>query len=259
MRRLPGFRARLKDTRRAVANLLPGPLLLGLLTGTGVVAGSKGAALKVGATLAAVGAGAVGIGVEVFMSGDPAPLTAHSRALPGGHVAAGQPLPKGTAIVRRTVAYPAARDRRTIAVGLACPTPLRVADLIASAGTTAAYAPQTTVGASTRARVLVEPRTGARTARITMLCKAPDASGSIVAGPPRAAAAAGRAFRVRVRRAELFARPGGAAVARSGSASPSAARVPPRAGGGESGPTPARRAGCASVFCGRCADQASQS
>ena len=60
--------------------------------------------------------------------------------------------------------------------------------------------------------MLVEPRPGARTARITMLCKAPDATGSIVAGPPRATAAAGRAFRVRVRRAELFVHPGGAAV-----------------------------------------------
>ena len=45
-----------------------------------------------------------------------------------------------------------------------------------------------------------------------MLCKRPDRSGSIVAATPRGHAASGATLHVKVRRAELFERPGGAAV-----------------------------------------------
>ena len=197
---------------------MPAPLILGalgLFVGKSAVAGGQGALAKTGATVAAgaaVTAGAVGIGVEVFHRGDPAPQAAVSRALPEGRIAAGQPVPAGTVIVRRTVAVPAGASARTTAVELACPAPLRVADLIASAGTTATYAPGTVVGSSTRARVLVDPRPGSRTARLTMLCKAPDATGSIVAGGTGATASSGALLRVKVRSAELLVAPGGAAV-----------------------------------------------
>ena len=47
---------------------------------------------------------------------------------------------------------------------------------------------------------------------MTLLCKAPDRSGSIVAGKPGGQAASGTPLKVRVTRAELLERPGGAAV-----------------------------------------------
>ncbi len=47
---------------------------------------------------------------------------------------------------------------------------------------------------------------------MTVLCKRPDASGSIVAGQPQGRAASGITLHVKVSRAELFERPGGAAV-----------------------------------------------
>jgi hypothetical protein len=64
------------------------------------------------------------------------------------------------------------------------------------------------------ASVLVQPRPGSKatSAVVTVLCKRPDASGSIVAGTPQGRAASGTGLHVKVRRAELFQRPGGAAV-----------------------------------------------
>ena len=47
---------------------------------------------------------------------------------------------------------------------------------------------------------------------MSVLCKRPDASGSIVAGKPQGRAASGTTLHVMVSRAELFQRPGGAAV-----------------------------------------------
>jgi hypothetical protein len=70
------------------------------------------------------------------------------------------------------------------------------------------------VGASRSARVIVQPRPGATTASavVTVLCKKPDASGSIVAGTPQGHAAGEITLHVKVPRAELLQRPGGAAV-----------------------------------------------
>ncbi len=209
-----GFRGALRDTRRAAAILVPMPFMavaFGVLTGKAVAATAKGAMVKTAATAAAgvaITAGAVGIGVQVFQAGDPAPQSATSRALPNGSVAKGGALPKGTAIVRRTVSL--AGGGTTVA--LACPPGLRVADLIGARGASATYAPSTVVGLSRSARVVVEPRASAgASAQVTMLCKAPNASGSIVAGSG-ASAASGKPMKVRVTRADLLARPGGAAV-----------------------------------------------
>jgi RNA polymerase sigma factor (sigma-70 family) len=208
-----GFRSRLRDTRRAAAILMPAPLMVvafGLLTGKAAAATAKGAMVKTAATAAAgvaITAGAVGVGVQVFTAGDPAPQSATSRALPSGSVAKGGALPKGTAIVRRTVSL----SGGGATVALACPPKLRVADLIGARGASASYAPGTVVGVSRSARVVVEPRAGAVSGQVTMLCKAPDPSGSIVAGSG-AGAASGKPLKVRVTRAELLQRPGGAAV-----------------------------------------------
>ena len=103
------FRAGLRDTRKAAAILMPVPLVIvafGLLTGKAAAATAKGAMVKTAATAAAgvaITAGAVGVGVQVFQPGDPAPQAAKSRALPQGSLAKGGALPKGTAIVRKTV------------------------------------------------------------------------------------------------------------------------------------------------------------
>ena len=108
------FRGGLRDTRKAAAILMPMPLMVvafGLLTGKAAAVTAKGAMVKGAATAAAgvaITAGAVGVGVQVFTAGDPAPQSATSRALPAGSVAKGGALPKGTAIVRRTVSL----DRR---------------------------------------------------------------------------------------------------------------------------------------------------
>ncbi len=213
------FRAGLKDTSRAVALVVPAPLLLvavGVLVGKVGAASAKGAMVKTGATAAvgvALTAGVVVGGLEVFRPGDPSPQSAKSLALPRGGVAKGAPLPAGTAVVRRTVRFAAGRPGAAT-VTLPCPTGLRVADLLSSRGAGAAYARGTIVGASRSARVLVEPRPGTATARVSLLCKAPDARGSIVAGTPGGAAAAtGKVtLHVRTERAELLERPDGAAV-----------------------------------------------
>ena len=207
------FRGGLRDTRKAAAILMPMPLMVvafGLLTGKAAAVTAKGAMVKGAATAAAgvaITAGAVGVGVQVFTAGDPAPQSATSRALPSGSVAKGSALPKGTAIVRRTVSLTGGGTT----IALACPPGLRVADLIGARGASASYAPGTVVGVSRSARVVVEPRTGAKTGQVTLLCKAPDPSGSIVAGKG-AGAASGTPLKVVVTRAELFQRPSGAAV-----------------------------------------------
>ncbi len=212
------FRAGLKDTSRAVAMLVPAPLILiaiGLVAGKVGAAGAKGAMLKTGATATAGAALATGMVVgalQVFGPGDPAPQSAKSLALPAGHVAKGAPLPAGTSMIRRPVRV----DRTSTGAGtvaLACPAGLRVADLLASPDATVAYAPETIPGWSQTARVNVEPGRGAASTRVTVLCRAPDAFGSIVAGwPASAAGAGGRLRHIRLQRAELLERPNGAAV-----------------------------------------------
>jgi RNA polymerase sigma factor (sigma-70 family) len=215
-RQCRAFRSGLRDTRRAAAILIPAPLLLvafGLLTGKAAAATGKGALAKTGATVAtgaAVTAGAVGLGVQVFEPGDPAPQAARSISLPGGRVAKGGAVPEGSAMVRKTVRF-AGGD--AVTVTLACPPGKRVADLLRPRGATAMYAQGTVVGSSRAASIVVEPQPGAASTRVTVLCKAPDASGSIVAGGAKArASSGGRLLHVRVTRAELLERPGGAAV-----------------------------------------------
>jgi len=209
------FRSGLKDTSRAAAMLVPAPLLLiaiGVLAGKVGAAGAKAAMLKTGATAAAGTALATGLVVgalEVFGPGDPAPQSATSLALAQGRLAKGAPLPAGTAMVRRSVRV-AAGEPRTATVTLPCPFGLRVAELLALPGASAFYARGTTPGASASARVRVQPAPGAASTLVGVLCKKPDARGSIVA---RSRLSASRpVVRVRVARSELLVRPGGAAV-----------------------------------------------
>ena len=151
------FRAALKDTRKAAAILMPVPLMVvafGLLTGKAAAATAKGAMVKSTATAAAgvaITAGAVGVGVQVFGPGEPAPQAANSRALPSGSLAKGATVPGGTAIVRKTVTLaPGRADAPTVT--LPCPAGTRVADLIGARGASASYARGTVVGVSRSAQ-----------------------------------------------------------------------------------------------------------
>jgi RNA polymerase sigma factor (sigma-70 family) len=191
------FRSALRGTRRAMAILLPGPLVLLAAGGAGLKIGLAGKAsagkVAVGAATATVAIGAAGFALPTLGPGDPAPATISSPALPGGHVKRGAPLPAGTAIVRRVVALRAGA-RAPSAVVLRCPNGLRVADLLAPSGArlSATYGPGVVVGASRSARVVLEHDAVAHETRasVAVLCKRPSRGGSIVAGGGAAAAGA---------------------------------------------------------------------
>jgi RNA polymerase sigma factor (sigma-70 family) len=192
------FRAALRDTRRAMAILLPGPLVLLAAGGAGLKIGLAGKAsagkVAVGAATATVAVGAAGLALPTLGPGDPAPVTISSPALPGGQVKRGAPLPAGTAIVRRVVQLSAGASAPT-AMTLRCPSGLRVADLLApsDARLSATYGPRVVVGASRSARVVLErDRAPARDTRasVAVLCKRPSRGGSIVAGGSARAAGA---------------------------------------------------------------------
>lgn len=219
------FRAGLKDTRRAAAILVPGPLLLialGVLTGKAAAsAGAKGAAAKgVAAKVAAgTGAGAVAtagivtVGIQTFGPGDPSPQAVSSPALVE-RVEAGGRLPRGTAVVRASVRLAAGTTAQRI-VTIPCPAGLRVADLLETRGVSLSteYAAGTVVGRSESARVrFVGPALDRPAdASVSILCKVPDERGSVVARAPGEARAAGArpTARVTAPHAYLHVSPGG--------------------------------------------------
>jgi RNA polymerase sigma factor (sigma-70 family) len=183
------FRTALRAERRAFALLLPGPLVL-LAGGAGVGAlklvGGHGVASKTGAVaagLATIGvAGGIAAAPEIFRAGDPAPTALRSPALPIAGVARGMALPPGTAVVRRTVALRAGvRVHPDLRVG--CPAGLAVADLLSPRGARVdvGYAPDTIIGLSRSARIRLRsaPLPSDSAAVIAILCKRPDAGGSL--------------------------------------------------------------------------------
>ncbi|HEV7493018.1 sigma-70 family RNA polymerase sigma factor [Baekduia sp.] len=193
------FRAALRKTRRAMAILLPGPLVLLAAGGAGLKIGLAGKAsagkVAAGAATATLAVGAAGLALPTLGPGDPAPTTISSPALPGGHLGRGAPLPAGTAIVRRAVTLHAGTSAPA-AVVLRCPSGLRVADLLAPSGArlNATYGPGVVVGASRSAQVVLERNALAynmrASASVAVLCKRPSRGGSIVAGGGAGAAAA---------------------------------------------------------------------
>jgi RNA polymerase sigma factor (sigma-70 family) len=208
------FRRDLRLTDRAVALLVPGPLIL---MGLGALSlAGKGTAVKAGVatgTLAVAGAGAFAVGTTVFGPGDRSPSNVSSPAVSQRHLAAGERIPSGTAIVRHVLDLPAGPGRRDT-IELSCPTGMRVADLLPPRGARLAvsYAPGTIVGSSRRARIVFEPASLQRRTRVVleMLCKQPARSGSVVATDQRPA---GRpTHTVRADEALLYAAPGGAAI-----------------------------------------------
>jgi hypothetical protein len=217
------LRRRLLAGRRGMAALSPAPLVLVLagLAGRDLTGGAATAKLAAGGAAGVVLVGGLGFGTHVFSGGDPAPLEIRSGALPGGVVASGAPLPRGTAVVLRKVVLPASTTRHP-SLAVSCPAGLHIADLLPPLGTrlSVTYAPSNVVGVSRRATVVFERAALARRATVTVgaLCKAPDARGSIVASAGTAARAAGAAVtttapghwaHVRAAGGYLRSRPGG--------------------------------------------------
>lgn len=211
------FRAALKHDRRTLGVLAPVPLLLGgtLLAGklSGVLVGaSKPAALKATAvaTIAVAAAGgAYALRTQVFGPGDRAPIAVIGVAVPGGKLNAGQRIPAHVALVTKQVSLP--RAGAVPAVSIACPTGMRVAGLVPQArdARSHGFASSTIIGASSTARVLFArqgPGAG-ETVTVAIVCRQPDATGSVRAAP---IAPAGMAtVHPCRRRAALSATPGG--------------------------------------------------
>jgi hypothetical protein len=91
-------------------------------------------------------------------------------------------LPPGTAVVRRTVALRAGvRVHPDLRIG--CPAGLAVADLLSPRGARldTGYAPETIIGLSRSARILLRsaPLRSDSIATVAILCKSPDAGGSL--------------------------------------------------------------------------------
>jgi RNA polymerase sigma factor (sigma-70 family) len=177
------LRAALRGQRRAVAVLMPPPLLFGGLAAIKLAIAGKASVGKT-ATFVAMGATmATGaeLGVRVFQAGDPAPAALRSIALPRGRLAAGAALPRGVAVVQRSVA---ADDR---ALTLRCPVDLRAVDLLPPRGArvTVTYAASAVPGATDTATLVLRPAPTARGRQVVVgvLCRRPDAAGSVVATP----------------------------------------------------------------------------
>lgn len=196
---LPLAGALLAAVKGAAASALPG-------------AGSKAVAATA-LTAAAVG-GAYGV-AHVTLPGAPSPATVRSAVFFGGVVYAGDRMPPGTALVRKTVRVRA----QTPDVALRCPSGMRVAGMLPHAGANVGhgFAPSTVVGSSGVARVVFSPAprgataAGATDITVGTVCKRPNAAGSILAAPVFFSAAT-RVHRVCARRSYLYETPDGLVV-----------------------------------------------
>ena len=183
------FRAALKSGRRAMRALVPAPLVVLLASawaakaGGMVTGGAKPALLK-GAAVAATASVAVsGVidGTRTFSPGDPSPLPLQGVAVPGGSLRAGAVLPERLAVVTRAVAV---APGATVTEPLRCPGTMRVAGLVPAGGGGVSHGldPRTVVGASRSARVVLSgtgARAGASPVTVAILCRRPDARGSV--------------------------------------------------------------------------------
>ena len=172
------FRAQLKGGRHALGVLVPVPVLGGILGGALLSGVAKPVAVKtaaVGAAAAVAAGGAYELQARVFRAGDPAPIALTGVALPGGSLPKGAPLPPRTALVTQRVTLPAA------GATLSCPAPMRVAGLVPVPGLTRSHGfdAGTVVGSSTSARVVFAAGGPTQTVEIAILCRVPDARGSV--------------------------------------------------------------------------------
>jgi hypothetical protein len=179
-------------------------------TAGGMAAAGAAAAFVVAAT-----GGAVVLAAGVFSEGDPAPFQLKgSRSLVGRTVTTGERIPGGTAVVtarvRVSAGAPAPGDRRSVT--LAGARGMRVAGLQAPEQRfplSYGLSKGTIIGASTRARIdfgrAVLPRD--EVATVGVLCRRPDASGSL-SSAPRKPRPGERAAKVCAASAYLYRSPG---------------------------------------------------
>lgn len=184
------LREQLRTVRRGTLALVP-PLGLGFVFGGLVI--KVGPPSKAAGGFVAVAATASLAAPLVLLPGDPSPVTVRSPAVPGGALAAGAPLPSGTAMVSRTLTF--TRGQRLPAtVTLSCPDGTRIAGMLPPRGVRigVGYAPGTIAGTGRVARLVFEPTTVTRSGTLIVgtLCRRADARGSVLAGGAEAANAA---------------------------------------------------------------------
>jgi RNA polymerase sigma factor (sigma-70 family) len=236
LRGCPGcreYRTALRRVDRRARGLTPPPAWLFGLAAAAPGAGLKGAVATGVGVSALVAGGLVLGGVHESRAGSPSPFR-----IPGARefgtttVRAGDPVPRRTTLVHARVDVPASADERHPRfVTLRCPAGTIVGGL-------ATPEQRTDVNANPRPAILDRRDTAVRwqllrmgssgvgTATIGVVCRRPDANGSIVRRPRRAAAgerpahvcvlgttAERRARGIPVEN-ELVARPGGATVGR---------------------------------------------
>jgi RNA polymerase sigma factor (sigma-70 family) len=165
--------------------------LLGVVAKLAGGGGSKAVAVGAAALVIATTGGVLVIGSDTFRSSDPAPFQLKGvKGLVGRSVTTSDPVPSGTALVTARVRVPAGApssgERRSVT--LACPADMKVAGLQdpeqrfpLSYG----LSKGTIIGFSTRARIdfgrAILPRS--YDATVGVLCRRPDANGSIVDNP----------------------------------------------------------------------------
>jgi RNA polymerase sigma factor (sigma-70 family) len=185
------FRTALKQRRRELRVLLPGPAgalaLAAVAVKAGGFAGSAGKPLAIKAvSIAAAGAVAAGgvyaVDQHVFQAGSPTPVALHGVAVPGGALAKGARLPQRMAVVTASVRVQ--RSARPVATTMTCPGATRVAALvpIPAQRVSHGFAPSTVVGASRRAVVFLDAsrlRGAPRRLTVAVLCRVPDRDGSV--------------------------------------------------------------------------------
>jgi len=178
------------------------PLLAGLakLLGGGGGAGAAAAGAAAAAVLAVSG-GVVALGSDVLEPGDLTPFELHGTGqLDGKQAKAGDPVPPATKVVTARVRVPrgAPPDGKHRSVTLACPDGMKFAGLQSPPGQRSGLgtAPDSIIGHSTRGtiRFLQGPDPPAFSTTIAIVCRRPDANGSLVRHPrlPRPGEQAGR-------------------------------------------------------------------
>jgi RNA polymerase sigma factor (sigma-70 family) len=193
---------RLSKQLRALDPALGPPLLAGLAKLVAGGGGKAAAAAGAAAVVIAATGGVLVLSSDTAKPGDAAPFALKGiQALTGKPVTTADPVPSGTAVVtvrvRVPAGAPAAGERRSVT--LACPSGMRVAgmqDPEQRFPLTYGLSHATIIGWSTGGRIdfgrTLLPRS--YDATVGLLCRRPDANGSIVANPrlPRAGERPGR-------------------------------------------------------------------
>lgn len=185
-----GLREQLRTVRRGTLALVPPAGLALLLGGIGFKVGGSSKAAGGVAAFAATAAVAAPI---VLVPGDPSPVEVRSPAVPGGLLAAGAPLPSGTAMVSRVLTFDAGQEA-PVTVTLTCPEGTRIAGMLPPQGLEigVGYAEGTTVGVGREATLVFERRVAERDGSLVVgtLCRRVDARGSVLPGDANAASGA---------------------------------------------------------------------